>query len=121
MLQLCVSYAAGERSCVCVVQALYTPESVTPCAAGLLAALLAPRTLGSVGLTDGRGVFAEPIAVRIAWHVTSFTATGLLQYAMRAADMYAGIILIAAAGYLLNLAFVAVEHRVLHWYFASQT
>ena len=42
-----------------------------------------------------------------------------MQYAMRAADMYAGVILIAAAGYLLNLAFLAVEHRVLHWYFAS--
>jgi len=48
------------------VQALYTPESVTPWAAGLLAALLAKRTLASLGLTGGRGVFAETIAVRIA-------------------------------------------------------
>src|ERR1700757_3801100 len=80
-----MSYTAGERSCVCVVQALYTPESVTPWAAGLLAALLAPRTLTSVGLTGGRGVFAEAIAVRIAWQVTSLTAAGLLQYAIRAA------------------------------------
>lgn len=43
-----------------------------------------------------------------------------MQYAMRAADMYAGIILIAIAGYLLNLVFLAIEHRVLHWYFSSQ-
>ena len=43
-----------------------------------------------------------------------------MQYAMRAADMYAAVVLIAAAGYLLNLTFLAVEHRVLHWYFASQ-
>jgi ABC-type nitrate/sulfonate/bicarbonate transport system permease component len=43
-----------------------------------------------------------------------------MQYAMRAADMYAGVVLIAAAGYLLNLSFLAVEHRVIHWYFANQ-
>ena len=79
MLQLCVSYTAGDKSCVCVVQALYTPESVTPWAPGLFAALLAKRTLASLGLTGGRGVLAEPIAVRIAWQVMSFTAAGLLQ------------------------------------------
>ena len=44
---------------VCVVQALYTPERVTPCAAGLFVTLLAPTTLASLGLMGGRGVLAD--------------------------------------------------------------
>ncbi len=39
-----------------------------------------------------------------------------MQYAMRAADMYAAIVLLAAVGYTLNRAMLAVERRVLHWY-----
>jgi ABC-type nitrate/sulfonate/bicarbonate transport system permease component len=41
------------------------------------------------------------------------------QYAMRASDMYAAIILLAVFGYLLNRLFLYVEHRVLHWYHRS--
>ena len=39
-----------------------------------------------------------------------------MQYAMRAADMYAAILLLAVVGYALNRAMLAVERRVLHWY-----
>jgi ABC-type nitrate/sulfonate/bicarbonate transport system permease component len=39
-----------------------------------------------------------------------------MQYAMRAADMYAAIFVLAALGYTLNRGFLAVERRVLHWY-----
>jgi ABC-type nitrate/sulfonate/bicarbonate transport system permease component len=39
-----------------------------------------------------------------------------MQYAMRASEMYASIFLLAATGYLLNRAILAVEHRVLHWF-----
>jgi ABC-type nitrate/sulfonate/bicarbonate transport system permease component len=39
-----------------------------------------------------------------------------MQYAMRAGDMYAAILLLAAVGYALNGAMLALEHRVLHWY-----
>ncbi|MEY4652467.1 MAG: hypothetical protein RI884_1048 [Pseudomonadota bacterium] len=39
-----------------------------------------------------------------------------MQYAMRAADMYAAIFLLAAVGYALNALTLAVERRVLHWY-----
>lgn len=39
-----------------------------------------------------------------------------MQYAMRASDMYAAIFLLAALGYGLNLALLAVEQRVLHWW-----
>lgn len=39
-----------------------------------------------------------------------------MQYAMRAGDMYASIFVLAATGYGLNRAIVAVEHRVLHWF-----
>jgi len=38
-----------------------------------------------------------------------------MQYAMRAADMYAAVFLLAAIGYGLNRGFLAVERRVLHW------
>lgn len=39
-----------------------------------------------------------------------------MQYAMRAADMYAAIFLLAAVGYALNLALLAIERRLLHWW-----
>jgi ABC-type nitrate/sulfonate/bicarbonate transport system permease component len=39
-----------------------------------------------------------------------------MQYAMRAADMYAAVFVLAALGYLLNRAFLLVERRLLHWY-----
>ena len=39
-----------------------------------------------------------------------------MQYAMRAADMYAAIFLLAAVGYTLNVLTLWVERRVLHWY-----
>ncbi len=39
-----------------------------------------------------------------------------MQYAMRAADMYAAIFLLAAVGYALNRMVLSVEHRLLHWY-----
>ena len=38
-----------------------------------------------------------------------------MQFASRAADMYAAIVLLTAAGYVLNRAFVAFEARVIHW------
>lgn len=39
----------------------------------------------------------------------------LMQYAMNPAEMYAAIIALAAAAYLLNLLIVAVETRLLRW------
>ncbi|MDO8371816.1 MAG: ABC transporter permease [Polaromonas sp.] len=39
-----------------------------------------------------------------------------MQYAMRPSDMYAAIFLLAAVGYGLNLALLAVERRLLHWW-----
>ena len=39
-----------------------------------------------------------------------------MQFAMRASDMYAAIVLLAAVGYGLNRAMLAVEHRLLHWW-----
>ncbi len=39
-----------------------------------------------------------------------------MQYAMRAADMYAAIFALAAVGYTLNFITLQVERRVLHWY-----
>jgi ABC-type nitrate/sulfonate/bicarbonate transport system permease component len=39
-----------------------------------------------------------------------------MQYAMRPSDMYAAILLLAAVGYGLNFALLAVERRLLHWW-----
>lgn len=39
-----------------------------------------------------------------------------MQYAMRSADMYAAIFLLAALGYALNFALLAIERRLLHWW-----
>lgn len=42
----------------------------------------------------------------------------LMQFAGRAPEMYATVILLALLGYALNRAFLALERRSLHWYFA---
>ncbi|CAN5269148.1 ABC transporter permease [soil metagenome] len=39
-----------------------------------------------------------------------------MQYAMRADSMYAAVICLAAAGYLLNRIFLMLERAVLHWH-----
>ena len=44
-----------------------------------------------------------------------------MQYAMRASDMYAAIVLLAMVGYALNRGFLTIEHRLLHWYHSSGT
>jgi ABC-type nitrate/sulfonate/bicarbonate transport system permease component len=38
-----------------------------------------------------------------------------MQYAMRASEMYAAILLLSAIGYLINRLFLALERRSLHW------
>lgn len=38
-----------------------------------------------------------------------------MQFAVRSADMYAAIILLAAVAYLLNWVFIAWEARIIHW------
>ena len=42
----------------------------------------------------------------------------LMQYAVRSADMYAAIFALAALGYVLNVAFLAAERRLIFWYAA---
>nr|WP_314075764.1 ABC transporter permease subunit [uncultured Roseococcus sp.] len=42
----------------------------------------------------------------------------LMQFAGRAPEMYATVILLAVLGYGLNRGFLAFERRALHWYFA---
>ena len=39
-----------------------------------------------------------------------------MQFAMRAGEMYAAILVLAIVGYLLNYAMVRTEKRVLHWF-----
>ena len=42
-----------------------------------------------------------------------------MQYAIRPADMYAAVFLLALLGYALNAAFLAIERPLLHWYDAQ--
>jgi len=44
----------------------------------------------------------------------------MTQYALRPEEMYAGVFLLAFSGYVLNLAFQLVEHRLLFWHGAAQ-
>lgn len=39
-----------------------------------------------------------------------------MQFAMRAGEMYAAILLLAIVGYVLNLGMLRIERRVLHWF-----
>lgn len=57
-------------------------------------------------------IVAEMIAGSqgLGYHLVS------MQYAMRPADMYAGVLLIAVAGYAMTLAFLSLEKRLLPWY-----
>jgi ABC-type nitrate/sulfonate/bicarbonate transport system permease component len=43
----------------------------------------------------------------------------LMQFAVRAEEMYAAILLLAVVGYALNRTFIAAERRVLFWYSAA--
>jgi ABC-type nitrate/sulfonate/bicarbonate transport system permease component len=43
-----------------------------------------------------------------------------MQYAMRADSMYAAVICLAAAGYLLNRIFLVLESAVLHWHHSAR-
>ncbi len=94
----------------------------------------APRTLWSVVLPSAlpyimaglRTSLALALIVTVVAEMIAGSA-GLgfhlmtMQYAMRAGDMYAAIVLLAAVGYALNRAMLALERRVLHWYQRAET
>lgn len=65
----------------------------------------------SLGISLIVTVVAEMIAGSegVGYYIVS------MQYAMRADDMYAAIILLSAIGYLLNRFFLALEARAIHW------
>jgi ABC-type nitrate/sulfonate/bicarbonate transport system permease component len=65
----------------------------------------------SLGLALVVTVVAEMIAGQqgVGFYLVS------MQFAMRAPDMYAAVVLLAAVAYLINRAFVAWEGRVLRW------
>jgi ABC-type nitrate/sulfonate/bicarbonate transport system permease component len=65
----------------------------------------------SVGISFIVTVVTEMIAGSegVGYYIVS------MQYAMRADDMYAAIILLSAIGYLLNRCFLALEGRAIRW------
>ena len=78
----------------------------------------AVAAISAVGIAIGLGlalivtVVAEMIAGSegIGYYLMT------MQFAMRAGDMYAAILLLALLGYVLNLCMLGVERRVLHWF-----
>jgi ABC-type nitrate/sulfonate/bicarbonate transport system permease component len=65
----------------------------------------------SLGLSLIVTVVAEMIAGSegVGYYIVS------MQYAVRAGDMYAAIILLSAIGYLLNQLFLLIEAKAIHW------
>lgn len=65
----------------------------------------------SLGISLIVTVVAEMIAGSegVGYYIVS------MQYAMRADDMYAAIIMLSAIGYLLNRLFLVLEARAIHW------
>jgi ABC-type nitrate/sulfonate/bicarbonate transport system permease component len=88
---------------VATILQLVVPSATPSIAAGMRVAL-------SLSLVNA--VIAEMISGSsgVGYYLMS------MEFAMRAADMYAAIICLAVSGYLLNATFMALERRVLHWY-----
>ena len=93
--------------------------------ADVLARIVLPSTLPYI--TAGmRVALALSFIVAIAAEMVS-GSSGLgyqlltMQYALRPEDMYAAVLLLAIVGYAMNRLFVALERRLLPWYFAEAT
>ena len=43
----------------------------------------------------------------------------LKQRSFRVPEMYAGVVTLAIVGYLLNVIFLAIESRVMHWHYGA--
>jgi ABC-type nitrate/sulfonate/bicarbonate transport system permease component len=91
--------------------------------ADILARVVLPSALPFI--TAGmRVALALSLIVAIAAEMVS-GSSGLgyqlltMQYAMRPEDMYAAVLLLAIVGYAMNRLFVAVERRLLPWYYAE--
>ena len=71
-------------------------------------------------IADRRGASFSVVSEMIAGASGVGYYLVLMQYAVRSADMFAAIFVIAALGYGLNAIFLAAERRLIFWYAAAQ-
>ena len=77
-----------------------------------------PYILAGLRVALGLALVVAVVAEMIAGEGGVGSYLVLMQFAGRAPEVYATIILLAALGYALNRAFVAAERRAIHWWFA---
>jgi ABC-type nitrate/sulfonate/bicarbonate transport system permease component len=75
-----------------------------------------PYVLAGMRISLGLALIVTVVAEMIAGSAGVGYYLITTQYAMRAADMYAAIVLLAITGYVLNRGILAAERRLLHWY-----
>lgn len=85
----------------------------------VLSKVILPAILPAVMAGMRTSISIALISAVIAEMVSGASGIGnylmTMQYAMRASTMYAAVICLAALGYLLNRAFLAIERRILFW------
>ncbi|NKC33188.1 ABC transporter permease [Falsiroseomonas selenitidurans] len=77
-----------------------------------------PYTLAGLRVALGLALVVTVVAEMIAGEQGVGSYLVLMQFAGRAPEMYATVLLLAGLGYALNRGFVALEHRAIHWWFA---
>lgn len=77
-----------------------------------------PYALAGVRVALGLSLVVAVVAEMIAGEAGIGHYLVMMQFAGRAPEMYATIILLSVLGYALNRGFVAVERRAIHWWFA---
>jgi ABC-type nitrate/sulfonate/bicarbonate transport system permease component len=91
--------------------------------ANVFAAVLLPAALPFIMAGLRIGLALALVVAVVAEMIAGDAGLGhhlvLMQFAVRAPEMYATILLLAASGYALNRAFLAVERRVLFWHHAA--
>ena len=102
-----------------VARTLHVGRLRTVCMVVLPASL--PYILAGMRISLALALIVTVVAEMIAGSAGIGYYLMTMQYAMRASDMYAAIVLLAMVGYALNRGFLTIEHRLLHWYHSSGT
>lgn len=78
-----------------------------------------PYILAGLRVALGLALVVTVVAEMIAGEQGVGSYLVLMQFAGRAPEVYATVILLAILGYALNRGFVAAERRAIHWWFAT--
>ena len=100
-----------------VARTLHVGRLRTVCLVVLPASL--PYILAGMRISLALALIVTVVAEMIAGSAGIGYYLMTMQYAMRASDMYAAIVLLAMLGYALNRGFLSIEQRLLHWYHSA--